>query len=260
MDSSSTDPYAPFYYWDPNTNDWAFDYTSYYASYGYPTEYTQPATQPAPTQYDANHHPIDASTTYPSSSSAGVSAGPSSHPAAALPAESPKYDANGYLIPGKLQRGETRQTVLRRAAGKLWEDQTLLDWDPTHKRLFVGDLGGDVSDEILHNAFSRFPSLSKAKVIRAKDGKPKGYGFVSFADPTDFLQAWKQVDGKYIGSRPCRIKKAADVVQPVTIGARKDRLLAISAKYDSQAYKNKMGGAVGKNLRRANLGKPYSSK
>lgn len=247
--STSTDPYAPFYYWDPSANDWAFDYASYYASYGYPTEYAQPAA-PAAVEYDSNHHPIGVSTAY---DAANATPGPST-----TPVEQPKYDANGYLIPGKLKRGETRQTVLRRAAGKMWEDQTLLEWDPAHKRLFVGDLGNDVSDDTLHAAFAQFPTLAKAKVIRAKDGKPKGYGFVSFADPEDFLRAWKQVDGKYIGSRPCRIKKAADVVQPVTIGARKDRLLAISAKHDAQAYKNKMGGAVGKNLRRANLGKPYA--
>jgi len=30
---------------------------------------------------------------------------------------------------GKLQKGGKRVTVLRKGAGKVWEDQTLLEWD-----------------------------------------------------------------------------------------------------------------------------------
>jgi hypothetical protein len=257
--SSSTagDPYAPFYYWDANANDWAFDYASYYASYGYPADYYTGGCA-ASADYDANHRPNWAAETAYDANHRPVAAW-AEQPAAAAraPAEEQRFDEHGRAIPGKLKRGETRTTVLRRAAGKLWEDQTLLEWDPTHKRLFVGDLGNDVSDETLAAAFAKYPSFSRARVVRTKDGKSKGYGFVAFADPHDFLAAWKQVDGKYIGSRPCRLKKAADVVNPVAIGARKDRLLAISAKYDAEAYKTKMGGAVGKNLRRAGVGKPY---
>jgi len=40
-------------------------------------------------------------------------------------------DAEGQQIQGRLKRGEKRETVLRKAAGKLWEDQTLLEWDPS---------------------------------------------------------------------------------------------------------------------------------
>ena len=31
---------------------------------------------------------------------------------------------------GKLAKGGKRTTVLRKGAGKVWEDQTLLEWDP----------------------------------------------------------------------------------------------------------------------------------
>ena len=51
------------------------------------------------------------------------------------------------------------------------------------KRLFCGDLGNEVTDEILTRAFSKYPSFLKAKVIREKGpkmGKTKGYGFISF--------------------------------------------------------------------------------
>ena len=64
-----------------------------------------------------------------------------------------------------------------------------------HKRLFIGDLGNDVSDAVLQASFARYPSFSKARVVRKKDGKSRGYGFVAFADPKDFLKAWKEMEG-----------------------------------------------------------------
>lgn len=271
--STSDDPYAPFYYWDASANNWAFDYNSYYATYGYPAEYyTQNGASTSaagayagyPTAADnpyyyAQQQQSSSSSTAPAAAQSDTfvdpfTAKPSTSSQAAN--DEDRYDEQGRLIPGKLRKGETRPTVLRRAAGKIWEDQTLLDWDPTHKRLFIGDLGNDVSDETLAAAFDRYPSFSRARVVRKKDGKGKGYGFVSFADPEDFLKAWKEQDGKYIGSRPCRIKKADDSVKVVEIGARKDRMLAISKKEDQKAYKTKMGGAVGKGLRRVG-GTPY---
>lgn len=272
--STSDDPYAPFYYWDAGANNWAFDYNSYYATYGYPADYyasggassssayAYPSTDAAASA--ANPYYLDyqtTSTAQPAASSSSTPivdpfAGPSSAP----PPADVRYDGHGRAIPGKLRKGETRPTVLRRAAGKVWEDQTMLEWDPAHKRLFVGDLGGDVSDEMLAAAFDKWASFARARVVRAKDGKSKGYGFVAFADPEDFLKAWKAMDGKYIGSRPCRIKKAADTLNVVQIGARKDRLLAIAAKQDKNAHKRKMGGAVGASLPRTGLAskpKPY---
>jgi hypothetical protein len=85
---------------------------------------------------------------------------------------------------GKLAKGGKRVTVLRKGGGKVWEDQTLLEWNPcTHFclsfsvslltqrvvawfRLFVGDLSNDVSDDVLANAFNQYPSFKKARVIR----------------------------------------------------------------------------------------------
>ena len=264
---SSEDPYAPFYYWDTTANNWAFDYNSYYATYGYSADYytasngdgassSAAAVGAYPTSADASNpyyysQPSSSAPTY--DFSAPIIDPFASTPTTSTTKEETRYDEHGRIIPGKLRKGETRPTVLRRAAGKIWEDQTLLEWDPSHKRLFVGDLGNDVSDETLTAAFDKYPSFSKARVVRKRDGKGKGYGFVAFADPEDFLGAWKEMDGKYIGSRPCRLKKAADVVNPVEIGARKDRMLAISAKEDRKSHKQKMGGAVGKGVRRIGM-------
>lgn len=63
----------------------------------------------------------------------------------------------------------------------MWEDPSLAEWDPNDFRIFCGDLGNEVSDELLAKAFRKYPSFQKAKVIReSKTNKSKGYGFVSF--------------------------------------------------------------------------------
>lgn len=61
----------------------------------------------------------------------------------------------------------------------------------------MGDLGNDVNDDTLARSFSRFPSFLKAKVIRDKySKKTKGYGFVSFKDPKDFMNAMREMNGE----------------------------------------------------------------
>lgn len=78
-------------------------------------------------------------------------------------------------------------------------------------RIFCGDLGNDVTDEVLIRAFSKYPSFVKAKVIRDKrTNKTKGYGFVSFKDPQDFIKAMREMNGKYyfiaaLVNIPCKV-------------------------------------------------------
>ena len=63
-------------------------------------------------------------------------------------------------------------------------------------RLFCGDLGPELTDESLRKAFEAYPSLVKAKVVRDKHTlRSKGYGFVSFKNVDDFIQAMREVNG-----------------------------------------------------------------
>ena len=64
-------------------------------------------------------------------------------------------------------------------------------------RIFCGDLGNDVNDDTLAKAFSKYPTFLKAKVIRDKfSKKTKGFGFVSFRDAHDFMQAMREMNGE----------------------------------------------------------------
>jgi len=110
-----------------------------------------------------------------------------------------------------------QKTVVRSGGGTQWTDSSLLEWDPAHFRLFVGNLAGEVTDDSLHKAFSKWPSVQKARVIRDKrTTKSKGYGFVSFSDGDEFFQAARDMQGKYIGSHPVLLRRSTTEIKAVT--------------------------------------------
>ncbi|XP_018336214.1 RNA-binding protein 42 [Agrilus planipennis] len=106
------------------------------------------------------------------------------------------------------RRGKNKK-LLRTAGGQVWEDPTLTDWSEDDFRIFCGDLGNDVTDELLTRTFNKYPSFVKARVVRDKrTNKSRGYGFVSFKDPSDFTKAMKEMNGRYVGSRPIKLRKS----------------------------------------------------
>lgn len=116
------------------------------------------------------------------------------------------------------------KTVQRTGGGTTWTDSSLLEWDPAHFRIFVGNLAGEVTDDSLLKAFSKYPSVQKARVIREKrTTKSKGYGFVSFSDGDDYFLAAREMQGKYIGSHPVLLKRSTTEVRPTTVKDQKKK-------------------------------------
>jgi RNA recognition motif-containing protein len=101
-----------------------------------------------------------------------------------------------------------KKKFVRMAGGQKWEDETLNEWENDDFRLFCGDLGNEVNDELLARAFQKYPSFLKARVVRDKrTGKTKGFGFVSFKDSTDFIKAMREMNGELILS--CQKKQSS---------------------------------------------------
>eukprot|EP00510_Aplanochytrium_minuta_P006930 CAMPEP_0184031982 /NCGR_PEP_ID=MMETSP0955-20130417/2672_1 /TAXON_ID=627963 /ORGANISM="Aplanochytrium sp, Strain PBS07" /LENGTH=264 /DNA_ID=CAMNT_0026317891 /DNA_START=127 /DNA_END=918 /DNA_ORIENTATION=+ len=114
-----------------------------------------------------------------------------------------RTDANGNEVkaPGPAKH-------IRSIAGEVWQDQTLAAWPDNDYRIFVGNLGKEVTTEQLASAFKHFKSYNMSKVVQNKMARQsKGYGFVSFSDPRDMLRAIREKNGAYLGNRPMKIKR-----------------------------------------------------
>ncbi|WRT68607.1 uncharacterized protein IL334_005585 [Kwoniella shivajii] len=138
-------------------------------------------------------------------------------------------NGNGHGSAKNIGGAQKRETVIRKGSGRTWEDQSLIDWDPKWFRLFVGDLSNDVNERTLDEAFNKYDSYCKCKVVRDRLSLKAKYGFIAFKDPEDFLKAWKEMDGKYVGNRPIRLSKIQDdkygKIETVQIGNRKAKQL-----------------------------------
>ncbi|MES1904565.1 MAG: hypothetical protein MHPSP_000592, partial [Paramarteilia canceri] len=121
-------------------------------------------------------------------------------------------------------KSEAEKGKVRSAAGKIWKDPTMEEWDENDFRIFVGNIGYEIVDEHLIKAFSKYDSFQKAKVIRDRRSfRSKGYGFVSFKDPDDFLRALKEMDGQYIGVKPIKLLKSNWKVRNIEVVKKKNK-------------------------------------
>lgn len=140
---------------------------------------------------------------------------------------------------------------LRKGGGKVWEDKTLDEWPENDFRLFAGDIGNEVTDDLLANAFRKYKSFTKAKVVRDKGtGKTRGFGFISFNHPEDMVAALREINGKYIGNRPVVLKKSKWEDRSVASDMHKNQLL----KYEN------LGQVKQKNLKKFRKLKPNEVK
>lgn len=99
--------------------------------------------------------------------------------------------------------------VRRAAGGETWVDPSLVSWPTNDARLFVGNLGKEVTDEMLAQAFQKYSSFLAAKVVMDKQNHvTKGYGFVSFSDPADLAKALREMNNRFVGTRPVKLKKS----------------------------------------------------
>ena len=125
-------------------------------------------------------------------------------------AEEEKKSGNeeGQQLPSNLYNKRKKKT-LRKGGQSVWVDETLEEWAENDYRIFCGNMGNEVNDEVLTNAFKKYESFSKAKVIRDKKTmKSKGFGFVSILKVDDYIKAMREMQGKYVGNRPITLKRS----------------------------------------------------
>lgn len=77
------------------------------------------------------------------------------------------------------------------------------------RKLFLGGLHGGTGIDDLRTYFSAFGKVVDAVVmIDGRSGRPRGFGFVTFADASSVMRATKDSRYHYIGSRHVEVKPA----------------------------------------------------
>jgi RNA recognition motif-containing protein len=79
------------------------------------------------------------------------------------------------------------------------------------KKLYVGNLSFDTTDQELEGMFSEYGEVVSASVVRDRDtNRSRGFGFVEFASDEDAKKAKEAVDGKELGGRSLRVDEAKE--------------------------------------------------
>jgi len=79
------------------------------------------------------------------------------------------------------------------------------------KKLFVGGLSWDTTDEGLRQAFASYGEITEAKVITDRDtGRSRGFGFVTFAQNEDATSAISKMDGTNLDGKTIKVNEAQE--------------------------------------------------
>ncbi len=79
------------------------------------------------------------------------------------------------------------------------------------KKLYVGNLPFNTTDDDLRETFERYGSVTSARVITDREtGRSRGFGFVEMDDPSQADEAMRGLDNSDLGGRPLRVNEARD--------------------------------------------------
>jgi RNA recognition motif-containing protein len=81
------------------------------------------------------------------------------------------------------------------------------------KKLHVGNLKFDMTDQELEEAFAKFGAVASATIVKDRvSGRSKGFGFVEFVNDEDADKARDEMNGKELKGRTVRIDNARDQI------------------------------------------------
>ncbi|KAI1720989.1 RNA recognition motif domain-containing protein [Ditylenchus destructor] len=72
--------------------------------------------------------------------------------------------------------------------------------DP-YKTLFVARINYETSESKLRREFEKYGKILKISMVHDKNGKPRGYAFIEYANKSDMTAAYKKADGMKIDGR-----------------------------------------------------------
>ena len=79
------------------------------------------------------------------------------------------------------------------------------------KKLFIGGLSWDTTDDGLRQAFASYGEITEAKVITDRDtGRSRGFGFVTFAQDEDAKTAISKMDATNLDGKTIKVNEAQE--------------------------------------------------
>ncbi|MDO8955727.1 MAG: RNA-binding protein [Deltaproteobacteria bacterium] len=79
------------------------------------------------------------------------------------------------------------------------------------KKLFVGGLSWDTTDDGLRQAFQVHGEITEAKVITDREtGRSRGFGFVTFAEDENAKSAISKLDGSSLDGKTIKVNEAQE--------------------------------------------------
>ena len=79
------------------------------------------------------------------------------------------------------------------------------------KKLYVGNLSFNTTEEDLRSTFERHGSVDSVAVIMDREtGRSRGFGFVEMAEASAADDAIRALDGSDLGGRNVRVNEAQD--------------------------------------------------
>jgi len=79
------------------------------------------------------------------------------------------------------------------------------------RKLYVGNLSFDTTDEDLREAFSKFGEIVSAVIVKDRlSGRSRGFGFVEFSNEANAQSAKEAMNGKNVKGRALRVDEAKE--------------------------------------------------
>ncbi len=79
------------------------------------------------------------------------------------------------------------------------------------RKVFVGSLSWNTSEESLSNLFSKIGEIEELKIITDREtGRSRGFGFVTFSSEEDANTAVRELDGTELDGRQLKINIAKE--------------------------------------------------
>jgi len=125
-------------------------------------------------------------------------------------AEAAVQNLNGHTIGdkqlyvGRFQKKNERQSEIKRKKD-LQRQERMNKYQGVN--LYIKNLDDTIDDERLRKEFSKFGTITSAKVM-SENGRSRGFGFVCFSAPDEATKAVTEMNGSIVGSKPLYVALA----------------------------------------------------